>query len=177
MNDYNSQVMNDFNVARNGTDEQKRQHAIRQIQDPEQRNVLKAMIRYRDRQIKREERRLEQAREGIAQAAIRKGAQVGAAPHLTMKGVVGLTPNQKAAAIRRAVENKYRPIHAAQVTGLRTHLNKAIDKRITSNQRQQAPEQTRPQNSMGDRIMKWRENAQSVARRTAGLNQDQGRSR
>ena len=170
MNEDDSKTNNDFSIASQGTEEQKRLHDIRMVEDEKRRNALYTMLRHRDEQIKREEKRLEKVREKIAEEKIREKLQAKAELHLILKGATGTSLQNKAKAIKRAVENKYAPLHAFQIEGLRMDLNRQLDRTIreirTQQDRQKQSSRTatqeRTEEPKQDKTEEMRQNARDI---------------
>ncbi|MEM7172469.1 MAG: hypothetical protein AAF530_20040 [Pseudomonadota bacterium] len=130
MSEKENSLKQNLSIAVQGTDEQKRDHNMRMIQDQNRQESIQSMVRYRDSQLKKEQERLERQRDLLAKEITSKKARPPADLILSPSGVKGLPIEEQRRLVRKAVENKYGPEHAQQIAQLRDALNKNIDREI-----------------------------------------------
>lgn len=130
MSDDPSKSAKEFSVSASGVAEQKRQSSIDSLRDKTEKMVLQTMMHKRNEHIDREKKRLENERAAIAQKEIDKKEQGRQELHNVMKGAPTLSPEKRKEIIKKAVENKYGPIHEAMLDARKDDLNKPIDKRL-----------------------------------------------
>lgn len=128
-----SENRKDFSVSASLTVEQKREQERNLIVDKVRRENVESMMRYRDAEIEKREKKLADERKKIADDILTKKNQP--TPVLVPKGVVGMSPEQKRQIVENAVNNHYGPEHREQVHELRKSLNQNIDREIRSAQR------------------------------------------
>lgn len=163
-----SEIRKGFSVSASLTVEQKREQERNMIVDKVRRENVQSMMRYRDTEIEKCEKKLADERKKIAADILTKKNQP--TPVLAPKGVIGMSPEQKRQLVENAVNNQYGPEHREQVHELRKSLNQNIDREIRSAQRAdqnadrvrtadtQKPERTR----MQSKKQQFSDNAQDI---------------
>lgn len=120
----------EFSIAQEGTEEAKRQHDIRMVQDKDQRAALEAETRYRDNVLKAEEKRLAEERQKMADHAIAEELTPHEGLYLTPPGMSGPSWETRQQLIRNRVERDQGAIDEIRLEGYRDYLNQDIDKSI-----------------------------------------------
>lgn len=120
----------EFSIAHDSNEEEKRQHAISMLQDKEQRESLRAELRYRDNTLKSEGNRLAEERQKMAEEAIAEELTPTDELHLTPPGMSGMSWEARQQLIRDRVERDQGAIDTASIENYREYLNKDIDRSI-----------------------------------------------
>lgn len=128
-----SEIRKDFSVSASLTVEQKREQERNLIADKVRRENIESMMRYRDAEIEKREKKLADERKKMTDDILTKKNQP--TPVLAPKGVVGMSPEQKRQLVENAVNHRYGPEHREQADELRKSLNQNIDREIRSAQR------------------------------------------
>lgn len=127
--DENS-LKKEFIIAQQSTEEEKRQHDIRMIQDKDQRETLETEIRYRDNVLKAEEKRLAEERQKMADEAVAEELTPNNELHLTPPGMDGMSWEARQKLIRDRVERDQGAIDEVRLEAYRDYINRGIDKSI-----------------------------------------------
>lgn len=120
----------EFSIAQKSTEEEKRQHDIRMVQDKNQRETLETEIRYRDNVLKAEEKRLAEERQKMADEAVAEELTPNNELHLTPPGMDGMSWEARQKLIRDRVERDQGAIDEVWLEAYRDYLNQDIDKNI-----------------------------------------------
>lgn len=127
--DENS-LKKEFIIAQQSTEEEKRQHDIRMVQDKDQRETLEAEIRYRDNVLKAEEKRHAEERQKMADEAVAEELTPNNELHLTPPGMDGMSWEAREKLIRDRVERDQGAIDEVRLEAYRDYINQGIDKSI-----------------------------------------------
>lgn len=120
----------EFSIAQESTEEEKRQHDIRMVQDKDQRETLETEIRYRDNVLKAEEKRLAEERQKMADEAVAEELTPNNELHLTPPGMDGMSWEARQKLIRDRVERDQGAIDQIRLEAYRDYINQGIDKSI-----------------------------------------------